>query len=759
MEESFELLSSMSPKVKGKQKTLKIKKVSRLALKKHFRRSAAFDESLNMRNQDLSIVEVNTESSESIHSSNSLSKPDIIIDSTDSEDSEPPILHKTDKFPLSQGSTGKKNEIIEQWLQDVDGDKKSETFFSQVSTIYGEEQSNLDNDKIAACSSFNDYLTHRFDELFIDKKNDDKVSVIDETFYENSSNLKTGTQDKKGIDLSDSSFNLRFSEDSTSKTDSKVQTPKKKDSMDKKSLSDDSFSLELDVSLKSRIKKQNISKNTLLKEKNNNKDYHHSKTDSLKSAIIMIEDSPVTPIKSNAFITTRKKNFTPKVDNTPTNQNIQEVASLLDSLYGKKWREKEDKVLLPMSEPKKRNPRKIQNIQEPKTERAKKPIKKTNLPATKKLNFDQLKTPIQSPWIQKLKGLIDSDSDGFENRDSPLNNVKTKLNFDDNESKSNVPKKKPGNSMTNKENYPLKISEKIKQIGRIKSKSSSSSDEDVSTDDEYDRQIEFLEVKRKSMMPQKPTKYSFLESLSGCVPLDKCDFSARIFRSQFKQNKIELCNRLFKLYNENIFKNALPEDTELEWNDKLRKTAGLCYCKKITRRTGVVERKVRIALSTKVLDSADRVRDTLIHEMCHAATWIVNEVQDGHGPFWKSWAFKAMQTFPELPPISRCHSYAINSKYTYKCTDCGYSFGRHSKSLDIKTKRCGHCFGKFEILLNKSTKQGRKAVPATPKKEPTGFALFVKENYARYKEPSKKHADVMKVLGQKFAELKVKNGS
>lgn len=29
----------------------------------------------------------------------------------------------------------------------------------------------------------------------------------------------------------------------------------------------------------------------------------------------------------------------------------------------------------------------------------------------------------------------------------------------------------------------------------------------------------------------------------------------------------------------------------------------------------------------------ERIRDTLIHEMCHAAVWIINETQDGHGRY------------------------------------------------------------------------------------------------------------------------------
>jgi predicted SprT family Zn-dependent metalloprotease len=39
----------------------------------------------------------------------------------------------------------------------------------------------------------------------------------------------------------------------------------------------------------------------------------------------------------------------------------------------------------------------------------------------------------------------------------------------------------------------------------------------------------------------------------------------------------------------------------------------------------------------KVCDTADRLRDTLIHEMCHAAVWILNGVKNGHGQLWNAW--------------------------------------------------------------------------------------------------------------------------
>lgn len=98
-----------------------------------------------------------------------------------------------------------------------------------------------------------------------------------------------------------------------------------------------------------------------------------------------------------------------------------------------------------------------------------------------------------------------------------------------------------------------------------------------------------------------------------------------------------MARKLFTLYNETVFDSKIPSETDIEWNERMRGSAGFCYCKKITRRGGSVERSVRIALASKILDSADRLRDTLIHEMCHAAAWIINEVSDGHGHYWKLW--------------------------------------------------------------------------------------------------------------------------
>uniref|UniRef100_A0A8C1RDN0 Germ cell nuclear acidic peptidase n=1 Tax=Cyprinus carpio TaxID=7962 RepID=A0A8C1RDN0_CYPCA len=206
----------------------------------------------------------------------------------------------------------------------------------------------------------------------------------------------------------------------------------------------------------------------------------------------------------------------------------------------------------------------------------------------------------------------------------------------------------------------------------------------------------------------------------------------------FKQNKEELTNKLYQLYNTSVFDSKLPADMSVTWNKKMRKTAGYCIS---GQERGTGKRYARIELSVKVCDSADRLRDTLVHEMCHAATWLINNVRDGHGPFWRLYAGKAMLAHPELPMVSRCHSYDINYKFQYQCNRCKNTIGRHSKSLDTTKFVCALCTGQLVLLT-----------PSKPR-APTPFATFVKENYssARQELAGQSHAEVMRKLSADFS--------
>lgn len=221
----------------------------------------------------------------------------------------------------------------------------------------------------------------------------------------------------------------------------------------------------------------------------------------------------------------------------------------------------------------------------------------------------------------------------------------------------------------------------------------------------------------------------FLQSLSA---------SGSVYCRSFKQNKDELTSKLYQLYNTSVFDSQLPVDMSVTWNNKMRKTAGYCIS---GQERGTGKRYARIELSVKVCDSADRLRDTLIHEMCHAATWLINNVRDGHGPFWRLYARKAMLAHPELPMVSRCHSYDINYKFQYQCNRCKNTIGRHSKSLDTTKFVCALCTGQLVLLT-----------PSKPR-APTPFATFVKENYGSTKQEltGQSHAEIMRKLSADFA--------
>ncbi|XP_026733919.1 acidic repeat-containing protein [Trichoplusia ni] len=251
------------------------------------------------------------------------------------------------------------------------------------------------------------------------------------------------------------------------------------------------------------------------------------------------------------------------------------------------------------------------------------------------------------------------------------------------------------------------------------------------------------------------SRISFVGSLADNVPSWRCHVEAIQYRDNYKTLREQLARRLYVEFNKGVFDDALDADMPILWDTKLRTTAGTTTNRLIKNSKGDRIRSSSIKLSTKVLDGPQRLRDTLIHEMCHAATWLIDsELRAGHGPLWNKWAKRALRVYPELGEISRCHDMEIHFKYSYKCTKCGYSVQRHSKSIDVTKKCCGYCKGTFELILNKKNKDG--VVVSTPARKGTTneFALYVKENYAALKDGTRNHGQVMKILGEQFAKSK-----
>ncbi|XP_036695017.1 acidic repeat-containing protein [Balaenoptera musculus] len=183
--------------------------------------------------------------------------------------------------------------------------------------------------------------------------------------------------------------------------------------------------------------------------------------------------------------------------------------------------------------------------------------------------------------------------------------------------------------------------------------------------------------------------------IPGCF-LRGIENSKQYSGKNFKQNKDELVQKIYALCNSSVFDKKLPEKIDISWSKKMLRTAGLCTTGET--RHPKRERYAKIQISQKVCDSADRLRDTLIHEICHAASWLLDGIRDSHGVGWKYYAQKSNMVHPELPKVTRCHNYKINYRIHYECTKCKFRVGRYTRSLDTDRFICAKCKGPLVIL-------------------------------------------------------------
>jgi len=175
-----------------------------------------------------------------------------------------------------------------------------------------------------------------------------------------------------------------------------------------------------------------------------------------------------------------------------------------------------------------------------------------------------------------------------------------------------------------------------------------------------------------------------------------------------------------------VFGNTLT-NVQVIWSKRLTSTAGITRLRK--RKTADnVEFSASIELSTKLIDKEERLRATLMHEMCHAAAWLVDNVhKPPHGKVFKKWANLAMRKINGLL-VSTTHDYVTNTyKFAWTCTNeaCDFIIQRHSRSVDVTRHCCGKCNSKLmeiDVPAPGSTTYVKKQ-----KRKATGFSLFVQQ--------------------------------
>ncbi|KAF4548340.1 SprT-like protein [Elsinoe fawcettii] len=188
-----------------------------------------------------------------------------------------------------------------------------------------------------------------------------------------------------------------------------------------------------------------------------------------------------------------------------------------------------------------------------------------------------------------------------------------------------------------------------------------------------------------------------------------------------------------------------------------------------------------IELATKVLTTPDRLYNTLAHEFCHLATYIISGVKDRpHGAEFKAWGKRCDQAFADRGvKVTTKHGYEIEFRYLWVCAGshsdgngagreggergggeeegvlvydggCGREYGRHSKSIDPAKQRCGGCKGR--LVQIRPAPRGKKEVG--------GFAGYVKTHFAGVKKEMEGkgrkvgHGEVMAELGRRYRAAK-----
>lgn len=235
---------------------------------------------------------------------------------------------------------------------------------------------------------------------------------------------------------------------------------------------------------------------------------------------------------------------------------------------------------------------------------------------------------------------------------------------------------------------------------------------------------------------EEPSPASPLKSPSKTA-LKKAEVAARkeaaARKKEFHDKKIALAQDVLRALDEATTGgqiNHLSQSTggvKIIWSKTLRSTAGRAKWKQERVKTGTKDagyvQYASIELAERIIDDENRLVNTLVHEFCHLANYMISKVRDQpHGSSFKEWGAKCVKALGEHPiykeypvTVTTKHSYQIDYKYVWLCIDCGHKYGRHSKSIDPSKSRCSLCQGGLQQVQPKPRNVSPKKL-SSPKK-------------------------------------------
>ena len=218
----------------------------------------------------------------------------------------------------------------------------------------------------------------------------------------------------------------------------------------------------------------------------------------------------------------------------------------------------------------------------------------------------------------------------------------------------------------------------------------------------------------------------------------------------FNRHKDALTSALFEEFNESVFDGALPLDFTVTWNNKLLTTAGLTHYKRSSK-SGETTYSARIELSTKVLDTVEKLEATLLHEMCHASLGSSTRRRS----LRTDQSSKSGRNSRCLCTLKRASARVTRTRSISRTSGDAREIGVNKNTVDTASQSTSRRKdarrirgGKLEYL-GKFKKNG----DVIQSRAPTAFSLFVKEHFKDAKSKlgaSTPHKDVMKHLSQRW---------
>ncbi|KAL0936687.1 sprt family metallopeptidase [Colletotrichum truncatum] len=237
-------------------------------------------------------------------------------------------------------------------------------------------------------------------------------------------------------------------------------------------------------------------------------------------------------------------------------------------------------------------------------------------------------------------------------------------------------------------------------------------------------------------------------------------------KKSFEKRKHDVALAFLRELDDNITQGRLQllaESTggiKINWSSKLNTTAGRANWRRETVRSKLSDgtdnsvthrHHASIELAEKVIDDENRLLNVVAHEFCHLANFMINGITGNpHGKEFKVWAAKCSQTFGDRGiEVTTKHSYEIDFKYVWECTECGLEYKRHSKSINPERHRCGSC---------KAQLKQTKPVPRAAAK-PSEYQMFFKEQMKLVKGqyPKSPQKEVMRIIADRWAKRSVSN--